>query len=168
MNNHLSGWGLTTLFDRFLFASVCEDRNGLPLSVLSALVRINCDPWKEAARLAAMPKAKAEISLVSSLHLAAANGWDPAQANMISAHLVSLLPQPDVSGTATLDPRKANVQFAIYLLVWFGLVMTISLLSASYPATTKDTSAATTASTASISVKNSTSGRVDIGGHEQA
>jgi hypothetical protein len=116
MDSRLSGWGLTTQFDCFLFAPVCEDPNGLQLSVLSALARINRDPWKEAARLPAMPKAKAEMSLVSSLNLAAANGWDPARANMISAHLVSLLPRPNAAATATPDTGKAHARRMIFLL----------------------------------------------------
>jgi hypothetical protein len=35
-------------YDDFLFASMGEDRNGLPLSVLSALARLDVDPWEEA------------------------------------------------------------------------------------------------------------------------
>ena len=40
-------------FDDFLHARIVEDGNGLPLTVLSALARLNMDPWDEAARLAA-------------------------------------------------------------------------------------------------------------------
>jgi hypothetical protein len=39
-------------FDAFLFAPVGEERNGMLLSVLSALARLDVDPWQEAARLA--------------------------------------------------------------------------------------------------------------------
>ena len=154
MDSRLSGWGLTTQFDCFLFAPVCEDPNGLQLSVLSALARINRDPWKEAARLAAMPKAKAEMSLVSSLDLAAANGWDPAQANTISARLVSLLPQPSVAATHTLDTRKAHARRTIFFLAWLTFVTAISLLAHNYSATTTDTTVPTT-SVAPLSAKNS-------------
>ena len=35
-------------FDKFLGAPVGEGRNGTPLSVLSALARLNVDPWHEA------------------------------------------------------------------------------------------------------------------------
>lgn len=164
MDSRLSGWGLTTQFDCFLFAPVCEDPNGLQLSVLSLLARTNRDPWREAARLAAMPKAKAEMSLVSSLELAAANGWDPAQANMISARLVSLLPQPNVAATETFDIGKAHARRTIFLLVWLGFVMTISLLSPNHPATTKDTNVATASSAASISTKDSGSDGINAGG----
>lgn len=39
-------------FDKFLCASIGEDRNGTMLSVLSALARLDVDPWQEAADLA--------------------------------------------------------------------------------------------------------------------
>ncbi len=39
-------------FDAFLFASVGEEVDGIPLSVLSALARLGLDPRDEAVRLA--------------------------------------------------------------------------------------------------------------------
>ena len=39
-------------FDDFLYAPIGEDRNGMLLSVLSALARLDIDPWQEAAKLA--------------------------------------------------------------------------------------------------------------------
>jgi hypothetical protein len=41
-------------FERFLYASLGEDRNGATVTVLSALARLNLDPWKEAADLSAL------------------------------------------------------------------------------------------------------------------
>jgi hypothetical protein len=37
-------------FDDFLYASIGEDSNGVLLSVLSALARLDVDPWEEAAK----------------------------------------------------------------------------------------------------------------------
>jgi hypothetical protein len=42
-------------FDDFLYAPIVEGGNGMVLSVLSALARVNVDPWDEAARLARLP-----------------------------------------------------------------------------------------------------------------
>ncbi len=42
-------------FDGFLFAQVGEDRNGVQVSVLSALARLGVDPWQEARQLAGLP-----------------------------------------------------------------------------------------------------------------
>jgi predicted dinucleotide-utilizing enzyme len=46
-------------FDAFLFASLEEQGNGKPMSVLSALARLDIDPWNEAVELARMPRGDA-------------------------------------------------------------------------------------------------------------
>ncbi|MDU8912275.1 hypothetical protein [Aestuariicoccus sp. MJ-SS9] len=38
-------------FERFLYASVGEDRNGYVVTVLSTLARLGLDPWQETADL---------------------------------------------------------------------------------------------------------------------
>ena len=43
-------------FDDFLFAPVGEEQNGMVLSVLSALARLDVDPWGEAESLARMSR----------------------------------------------------------------------------------------------------------------
>jgi hypothetical protein len=52
-------------FDEFLGASISEDRNGTGLSVLSALARLDVDPWEEAASLAQMPRRAAAVRLTA-------------------------------------------------------------------------------------------------------
>ena len=47
----------------FLFAPIWNEKNGTPLSILSALARLGMDPWGEAARLADMPRAAAASAL---------------------------------------------------------------------------------------------------------
>jgi len=51
-------------FDLFLFASVGEEAEGSPLSVLSALSRLDLDPRDEAARLSHLTKETAAEQLV--------------------------------------------------------------------------------------------------------
>jgi hypothetical protein len=57
MGSRPSVSNLTSRYDEFLFAPICEEVVGMRLSVLSALARMNLDPWEEASRLAAMHKA---------------------------------------------------------------------------------------------------------------
>ena len=45
-------------FDPFLFASVGEEIDGVPLSVLSVLTRLDLDPREEAAPLSAGDQAE--------------------------------------------------------------------------------------------------------------
>src|SRR6202023_3568896 len=100
MDNRPSVSSFTSRYNHFLFAPICEEANGMRLSVLSALARMDVDPWEEATRLAAMPKAIAERTLASTLGLASGRRGDPAEAESIAARLVRLLPRPQ-KGIAT-------------------------------------------------------------------
>ena len=94
----------------FLFASVGDEQNGMPLSVLSALTRLGVDPWEEAARLAALPKAlavEAMASIVARLPMARPQ---PAGNLAISRRLVELLPKHPQAEPPTrrTDRRKGQ------------------------------------------------------------
>ncbi len=87
-------------FDNFLFASIDDDRNGPLLSVVSALARLEVDPWKEAASLARMPRDQAKqrlTSLIASLPKGATTSLSP---EIIAARLIALLPQAGSVNTA--------------------------------------------------------------------
>src|SRR5213080_1446101 len=45
--------------NKFLFAAVGEERNGIPLSMMSALAQLDLDPWEEAGRLSTLAKQEA-------------------------------------------------------------------------------------------------------------
>jgi hypothetical protein len=94
-------------FDQFLGASIGEDRNGTGLSVLSALARLDVDPWKEATSLARMPREAAAVrltELIEALPLAPASA---IPSRMSAANLVALLPK----GKA-VDVRSSDSPFA--------------------------------------------------------
>src|ERR1039458_10694305 len=95
VHNRPSVSNLTPQYDHFLFAQICEEANGMRLSVLSALARMNVDPWEEATRLAAMPKAVAEKTLLSILDLVSGKSWKSPEAAAIVARLGRLLPPGD-------------------------------------------------------------------------
>lgn len=84
---------LASEFDSFLFAPIGEERNGMLLSVLSALARLDVDPWQEAAKLALLPEATATetlAALIMALPDEPSMHRDPAT---IAARLVPLLPR---------------------------------------------------------------------------
>ena len=112
------------------------------LSVLSALARMNVDPWEEATRLAAMPKASAQRALVAMLDLVAGISGKLPDAASIAARLVELLPPRDdgatpapkeVAGSGAQRSQRAN-----YWLVWLALAIAMSLLSPRHHATSTD------------------------------
>jgi hypothetical protein len=91
-------------FDDFLFAPIGEDRNGMLLSVLSALARLDIDPWQEAAKLAGLPGETATqrlASLIAELPDEPAAHPDPTT---IAARLIALLPRP---ARSNVPSRKA-------------------------------------------------------------
>ena len=76
----------------FLFASVGDEQNGMPLSVISALTRLGLEPWAEAARLAALPKALAAEALAPMI-VRLSLAWGQRSDNLaIAQQVVGLLP----------------------------------------------------------------------------
>ena len=51
MNSAASVFFFDNKFDNFLHAPIGADGNGMTLSVLSALARLDVDPWEEAGEL---------------------------------------------------------------------------------------------------------------------
>jgi hypothetical protein len=80
-------------FNAFLFAPIGEEGNGMPLSVLSALSRLDIDPWQEAARLAKAPKELAAATLDGLIGRLPPGRWGPSDTRAIAARLVELLPR---------------------------------------------------------------------------
>ena len=62
-------------FDDFLYAAVGLERNEMPLTVLSALSRLDVDPWKVAAELSQLPKKPATQRLASLLARLPGGRW---------------------------------------------------------------------------------------------
>jgi hypothetical protein len=85
-------------FDPFLQSVVREDPDGIPLTVLSVLARLDLDPWEEVARLAQLPtEAAAQAALPGDAATSAEGGT-------IAARLVTLLPH----GSSATSQRKES------------------------------------------------------------
>jgi hypothetical protein len=78
-------------FNDFLFAPVGEERNEMRLSVLSALARLDIDPWQEAANLSDLPRKTATERLAALLERLPPSTRPDADAT--AARLIGLLPQ---------------------------------------------------------------------------
>ena len=116
-------------FDSFLFAPIGEDRNGVLLSVVSVLGRLDLDPWKEAARLAGLPKEIAVQKFAALLGALPDPTLQRADPGALATRLIALLPfRPDpanraaarlVGTAATPQPRAIMnaILFAFYMLL---------------------------------------------------
>ncbi len=85
---------LSPAYNDFLYATVCEERNEMQLSVISALARLGLDPWTEAANLAGMTGDGA-ASRLSGLLAGVVDGHaTEIDRAAIATRLITLLPQP--------------------------------------------------------------------------
>jgi hypothetical protein len=118
-----SAIGLVATFDEFLFAPIGNDRNGMPLSVLSALVRLDVDPWAEAAGLARLSAAAASsrlASLITEFPYELTAHQDPAT---VASRLVALLPRETASTLvaaqgASAIPTAVWMMFCVFWMVF--------------------------------------------------
>lgn len=97
-------------YNEFLFATVGEEKAGVPLSVFSALTRLGFDPWREAARLAALPQETAARAFAVTIAMLPEGDWNAADSEAIAARLVSALPGPGWASVPGAVPqvRRGN------------------------------------------------------------
>jgi hypothetical protein len=119
-------------FDAFLYASIDED-NGKLLSVLSALARLDLDPWWEAAKLARLPKEAATQRLADLIAALPDESSAHRPARTIAARLIAVLPgradpivQPERTspGASAAAPRP----IAFFVVLIFMLIAFCNLL----------------------------------------
>jgi hypothetical protein len=90
-------------FDNFLFAPIGKDRNGMLLSVVSALARLDVDPWQEADELAQLPgeaATKRLASLMATLPDGPSAHLDPGT---VANRLIASLPRRASSNIASRE-----------------------------------------------------------------
>lgn len=126
MTRSASIYPLGSEFDKFLFAPIGEDRNGMLVSVLSALVRLDVDPWQEAANLARLPGEAATQRLASLIASLPDEPSARPDLGTIAGRLVALLPRPinhevasgeTLLGSVTKDRAIKYMIFMVFILV---------------------------------------------------
>jgi hypothetical protein len=90
-------------FGDFLYAAIGADRNEMPLTVLSALSRLDVDPWKEAAELSELPRDTATQRLAALIARLPGGRWAQADARAIADGLIELLPHRGSSKPLSAD-----------------------------------------------------------------
>ncbi len=84
---------LGTEFNNFLFASIGADRIGGQLSVVSALARMNLDPWDEAEKLSFLSDDSASKKVITWMSRSPELVSNLEDRNKTARRLVALLPQ---------------------------------------------------------------------------
>jgi hypothetical protein len=113
-------------YNEFLFALIGEQDNETPLSVLSALTRLDIDPWEEAARLTELPKQQAIQEMGSALRALPCGTCAAAEPNKIAA-LVELLPRNRTSAKADRIGFQIVLPLVLMFLI-FGAVFAAILV----------------------------------------
>jgi len=129
MGNPRSGLNLTSRYEDFLLAPICDEPGGMRLSVLSALARLNVDPWEEAARLAALATADAQKTLVSTLNRFPGKRQRSAETEALAARLLALLPRADkttIAKQATIAEGPTK-RYSVWLM-WLCFAIAMSFL----------------------------------------
>jgi hypothetical protein len=113
---------LASEFDNFLFAPIVDNQNDVPLSVLSALARLNIDPWKEAAELAQLPREAATQRLASSIGALLDGLSVYTERRPIAARLIALLPRHG-SASIPLCGESPDVDETAQFRIWVWTVV---------------------------------------------
>lgn len=80
-------------YDAFLFANLGEDRTGATVTVLSALARLDLEPWTEARELARLAREDAQVRLTTHFEAIADIPVLALASESRAAKMVSLLPK---------------------------------------------------------------------------
>jgi hypothetical protein len=112
----------------FLFAPLGKEENGEPLSVLSALTRMDIDPWAEGARLAKLPTEAAVGALTPLIAFFPEEHRSPAQVRDIALRLAALLPQAAAGARGSAAPPQLRRRG--WPLVWLAALAAILALAA--------------------------------------
>jgi hypothetical protein len=121
--------------NEFLFADVGTEANGMILSVASVLARQGNDPWREAGRLADLPKAEATDSLARMIAGMPRSLWGLPDAIAIAVRLTGLLPARPARGPARIVGRptaKTAVVLACIILAFAYAI--VAIMQSSPPA----------------------------------
>jgi hypothetical protein len=119
--------------DPFLFAFVGEEIEGIPLTVLSALSRLDVDPRREAARLSHLARDAAIDQLARMIARLPDRHWTSLEIRRMATKLVELLPptdedrenaQPSGSADPTISPSASHLltYMALAGAVLIGLI----------------------------------------------
>jgi hypothetical protein len=153
-------------FDNFLFAPIGDEGNGMLLSVISALARLDLDPWQEATKLARLPgetATKRLASLIAALPDGPSAHRDPGS---IAARLILLLPREAsssvISSKMLLGAGDATkLRAGIFKFVVFMVIMLAAqwIAASRQPSVQVDNAYAPASSTVSPQNRPQTLGR---------
>jgi len=106
----------------------------MALSVLSALARLNVDPWREAAELSELPRDAAAKRLTKLVARLPVGAWAPKDCEPIADRLIQLLPRhrPSVSLAPRSDDALNKSRWALAMVTAAALAVAILVTVATW------------------------------------
>jgi len=133
----VTGFGVE--FRPFLHTQLWEENNGMRLSILSALARLDLDPWDEAAALAQLPRETASRRLSERLQglpgaPASPIAYAPVYHRALDLLPVSSVASPADAGGALTDTgsrakRRLTIELIFFAAMLASIVMTVAQAS---------------------------------------
>jgi hypothetical protein len=111
MTHSRSTSSLGLQFNAFLFASIDEGAPEAPLSVVSALARLDLDPWQEAAELTRLPREAAVQRLGALLTRLPGDDLAHSDSRTVALRLIALLPNPAGPAVGASQPGDGPIAF---------------------------------------------------------
>jgi hypothetical protein len=116
-------------FDDFLFAPIGEEKNGMLLRVVSALARLDLDPWQEAANLARLPRPAATERLTEFIVALSGGPSTDLDSKEVAAGLIARLPlQPGSNAPSAEHPGGFGIPASIHPHFFFYLALVLMFL----------------------------------------
>ena len=121
-------------FTPFLFAVVGTETSravnrGEDITVLTALSRMGVDPWREAARLAELPREEAAAALAATFVNLPDARWAGGDAARAARRLVDLLPQRRLRPPATIGRPFFQMRIFLTWRFWIGVALVLALVA---------------------------------------
>lgn len=121
--------GMSSL-ERFLFADIGPQSNGLPFTVLSLFARAGLDPWEEAARLSLMSRSAAASRLAAEINRAPSYCRRPIDVGELAKSLITRLPSYDQAKPSTRAMRLEGVPGAVLMMmIFYATLFSLGLLA---------------------------------------
>ena len=111
-------------FEPFLFAIVCDQANGTPLTMASLIARAGLDPWQEAARISNLRRDQALSVVTGLIPLGVQSDIAPGTLKDVGARLLGLLPR---ARSVQVPVVKSAARYEVFLF-GFGVVLFASVV----------------------------------------
>ena len=116
-------------FGDFLYAQIGSPADRMPLTVMSAMARLDIDPWQQAAELAALSRAAANARLLAIFAQLPLDQKPPTISQALVCHLIELLPRNNKMSALSPARGESNTNDFLKTIIFGAMLFSILLLA---------------------------------------